>query len=110
MTCLMKRMLLIVLAVALPAMASAPVDDPAWHESESSFYQAREAVRRGEALPLHRVRALMPRVMQGRVVATEYEHEFGRWVYEFKVINSRGQLRAVHLDARTGELVKITDY
>lgn len=107
----MKQTLLIGLAlVLLPVMASSPAGRQAWHESESSYNRAREAVRRGEALPLYRIRPLLPRVMPGQVVAIDYEHEFDRWVYEFKVINLQGQLRAVHLDARTGELVEITDY
>jgi len=59
---------------------------------------------------LHKARALLPNVLPGQVVNTEYEYEFHRWVYEFKVIDTHGRLRAVHLDAKTGELVKITDY
>ena len=91
---------------ALAAFASPHV----WHESHSAFEQAREAVGRGEAMPLNEARERLPQIMPGQVVATDYEFEFERWVYEFKVVDTQGRLRAVHLDARTGELVKVTDY
>lgn len=102
--------LLLALLLALQASASMPGGESAWHEHDSSYHQVSEAVRLGQALPLHRVRAMLPQVMSGRVVATDYEFEFDRWVYEFKVIDADGRLRAVHLDAKTGDLVEITDY
>lgn len=85
-------------------------DAPSWHEHESVHEQAREAVRRGDALPLYQVRGYLQRVAPGKIVATKYEFEFERWVYEFKIVDAQGQLRKVHLDARTGELVKVSDY
>ena len=107
----MKKSLSFSLMLTLQVSASPPAgDNPQWHESHSSYHQAREAVRRGQALPLQQVRARLPEVMPGQVVNTDYEFEFDRWVYEFKVIDDWGRLRAVHLDAKTGELVKITDY
>lgn len=93
----------------LAAMVS-EADEPVWREHESAYEQAREAVRRGEALPLNQVRAHLQRVAPGQIVATHYEFEFERWVYEFKIIDPLGRLRKVHLDARTGELVKVSDY
>lgn len=101
-----------VLMSALSLLA-APVicaEDAAWHEHGSAYEQAREAVRLGHALPLDQVRAHLQRVAPGKVVATHYEFEFERWVYEFKIVDPRGRLRKVHLDALTGELVKVSDY
>ena len=85
-------------------------DEHGWREHESAYEQAREAVARGEALPLHQVREHLQRVAPGKIVATHYEYEFDRWVYEFKIIDPQGQLRKVHIDARNGELVKLSDY
>lgn len=102
--------LLSVLPAMLAAIAAAGTDLPPWHEHGSAYEQAREAVRRGEALPLHEVRGYLQRVAPGQVVATHYEYEFERWVYEFKIVDPYGRLRKVHLDARTGELVKVSDY
>jgi uncharacterized membrane protein YkoI len=81
-----------------------------WHEHGSPYEQARAAVRRGQALPLPQIRAHLDQVAPGKIVATHYEFEFDRWVYEFKIVDPQGRLRKVHLDALTGELVKVSDY
>lgn len=94
----------------LAAVASGDSDAPSWHEHDSVYEQARDAVRRGDALPLYQVRTYLQRVAPGKIVATKYEFEFERWVYEFKIVDPQGRLRKVHLDARTGELVKVSDY
>lgn len=104
-------------AMALLAVVATASDDrhqaqgdAGWHEHHSAHEQAREAVEHGLALPLPVLREKLQGIMPSRIVATHYEEEFGRQVYEFKVIDSQGQLHKVHLDARTGELVGITDY
>ncbi|MBU0499456.1 MAG: PepSY domain-containing protein [Gammaproteobacteria bacterium] len=81
-----------------------------WKEHNSVYGQARQAVERGEAMPLLKLKECLQRVAPGQVVAVHYEFEFGRWVYEFKVIDPKGQLRKVHIDANNGELVRIADY
>ena len=97
-------------AVSLLAVPAICADEAAWHEHGSAYDQAREAVRLGHALPLNQVRAHLQRVAPGKIVATHYEFEFERWVYEFKIVDPQGRLRKVHLDALTGELVKVSDY
>lgn len=98
------------LALTMLSTTVVMADDDAWHEHASAYEQARQAVRRGEALPLYQVRSYLQRIAPGKIVATHYEFEFGRWVYEFKIVDPQGRLRKVHLDARTGELVKVSDY
>jgi len=100
----------LMLAASLLTAHLARAEEPAWHEQGSAYELAREAVRRGQALPLPRIRAHLRRIAPGKIVATHYEFEFDRWVYEFKIIDPQGRLRKVHLDARTGELVKLSDY
>ena len=101
---------LILAASLLSASVLVGAEEHAWHEHGSAYEQAREAVRRGDALPLPQVQSHLQRIAPGKIVATHYEFEFDRWVYEFKIIDPQGRLRKVHLDARSGELVKVSDF
>lgn len=105
--------LAVLLAGLAVSVATGPLADssvaPGWDDPDRPYDRARRAVERGEALPaaaiLERLRALM----QGDVVAMEYEFEFERWVYEFRIVDPDGRLKVIHLDAASGELVKISD-
>jgi len=65
---------------------------------------ARQAVESGEIRPLadilHAVRGKLP----GEVVGVEIESKNGRWLYEFRVLDGKGNLFEVYVDARTGEI------
>jgi uncharacterized membrane protein YkoI len=45
----------------------------------------------------------------GEVVGVEFEHEDGKWVYEFKVIDNRGRLLEVYVDAKTGAVLSMEE-
>jgi uncharacterized membrane protein YkoI len=83
------------------------VEGTAWEDENEAHDRARRAVRSGEILPmaalLQRVRERIP----GDVV--EVELEDGRWLYEFKVIDDKGRLLEVLVDARTGRVLSIED-
>jgi uncharacterized membrane protein YkoI len=104
-----QPLLLPILGALLLASSAGLSGQYEWHEHDSAYDQARRAVSRGEALPLHTVRDYLHRAVPGKIVATNYEYEFDRWVYEFKIIDPQGQLRKVHIDARSGELVMVSD-
>lgn len=80
-----------------------------WEDDDRSYDKARRAVDRGEALPVAEVMKRLRARFKGDVVATEYEYEFDRWVYEFKIIDPTGRVQKIHLDAATGEVVKVSD-
>ncbi|MET0029158.1 MAG: PepSY domain-containing protein [Candidatus Thiodiazotropha sp.] len=79
-----------------------------WEDDDHSYDKARRAVERGEALPVTEVMKRLRAQVHGDIVATEYEFEFERWVYEFKVLDGLGRLYRVHLDAATGERITET--
>jgi len=96
---------LVVLGTPIPGLTAGPV----WEDDNHSYDRARRAVSSGEAMPLPQAMARLRETLPGKLIATEYEYEFNRWVYEFTVIDMQGRLRKVHLDARTGALVQVTD-
>ena len=103
------RTLALAVLLALGAPGTGLTAEPAWQDDDLSYDRARRAVRSGEAMPLPEAMARLRATIQGNLIATEYEYEFDRWVYEFTVIDMEGKLRRVHLDARSGELVQVTD-
>jgi len=86
------------LCLALAAMiaplqgAKADSDD---HDS------VREAVERGEIHSLADILAAVRGKLPGKIAGVEIEREGGRWVYEFRVVNGKGRLFDVSVDART---------
>jgi uncharacterized membrane protein YkoI len=54
---------------------------------------------------LERLKTQVP----GEVVGVEFEREDGKWVYEFKVIDDRGRLLEVYVDARTGAVLSMEE-
>jgi uncharacterized membrane protein YkoI len=103
------RILALATVLALCTPRPGLTAEPAWDDGDLSYDRARRAVRSGEAMPLPQAMIRLHETIQGKLIATEYEYEFDRWVYEFTVIDMEGKLRRVHLDARTGELVQVTD-
>jgi uncharacterized membrane protein YkoI len=101
---------LLMLSCLFLAATPGGTDQHDWNERDSAYELARRAVIRGEALPLQEIRDHLQHVAPGKIVATQYEFEFERWVYEFKIVDPQGQLRKVHIDARSGELVQVSDY
>jgi hypothetical protein len=54
--------------------------------------RAREALERGEALPLADILARVRLDRGGEVVGVSFEREDGRWIYAFKVVGATGLL------------------
>ena len=69
----------------------------------------REAVDRGQLLPLPRIMALALARVPGDIVRTELELHDKRVIYEVKVLTGTGRVREVELDARTGAVLSVED-
>jgi uncharacterized membrane protein YkoI len=67
---------------------------------------ARQAVERGELLPLSRILALVERAYPGRVLDVELERKDGRFWYEIEVLLSDGRVIELSYDGRDGRLIK----
>jgi uncharacterized membrane protein YkoI len=92
------RLALLTLLLALLPLAEGAAD--------SDHERARQALERGEVLPLaeilERVRSQAP----GEVIETEFDREGGRWVYELKLIDPQGRVVELEVDAVDGRILR----
>ena len=71
--------------------------------------EVRRAVEAGEIRPLADILKAVRGKLPGDVAGVEIEHRDGRWLYEFRVVDSQGRLFEVYVDARTGEVERIKE-
>ena len=64
----------------------------------------RKAVERGDAIPLKDALSRLKAARDGRVIDAELRQKGSRLIYEFKMVDARGVVRKVEMDARTGRL------
>lgn len=95
------RHALVALSILLSAASPALAD-----ESRRDQDEAREAVERGAIRPLEEILAKLRERFPGEVVKVKLEREHGLWVYEFRLLDPRGRLRAITVDAATGAVTE----
>ena len=64
----------------------------------------RRAVERGEIRPLSEILKEVRDKLPGEITGVEAERKNGRWRYEFRVVDRKGRLFEVYVDAQTGEI------
>lgn len=69
----------------------------------------REALQRGEVLPLVKILAIASEQVPGDVIEVELEDEHKVLIYEIKILTGTGRVREVKIDARTGKVLSIED-
>jgi uncharacterized membrane protein YkoI len=67
---------------------------------------ARRLSESGEILPLETILQRVQQHQTGRVLEVEFEEDRGQYIYEVEVLNSKGVVWEMKLDARTGELIE----
>ena len=104
----MKKLVGIGLAVALAAGFVGDASARERHRHDHDF--AREALQRGEVLPLNRLLSIAAQYLPGDVVEVRLEPRRGGYLrYEIRVLTPSGKIRELFLDARTGEYIGIED-
>ena len=88
------------LGVASTIILSVPAALAESHDQDA----AREAVENGEIRPLADILAAVRGELPGEVVGVEIESKKGHWIYEFRVLDGKGHLFEVYVDARSGEI------
>ncbi|MCX4192751.1 PepSY domain-containing protein [Methylophaga sp. OBS1] len=88
----------LLILVALPGQSLQADDD--------SDY-ARMLKQRGDILPLEQVIESAMAVKSGQILETELDEEDGRYIYELEILDDRGQVWELELDASTAELIEL---
>ncbi len=96
----MVRLLLILLLLPSTLSAQGPA---------SNADLARDAVARGEILPLSDILPGLEAEFGGDVLDLELEVEDRLWVYEFEILTDDAHLIEVEVNAATGEVLEVED-
>jgi len=65
---------------------------------------ARRAVDAGEIRPYADILNVVKGKLPGEVVGVKLEREAGAWMYELRVLDGKGRLLEIHVDAKSGEI------
>lgn len=68
---------------------------------------ARDAVQRGEILPLEQVMARVQGRFPGRLLDVRLNRSNGRWTYYLKMLTHEGRVLNVAVDARTARILGV---
>ena len=99
----------LVLLGAVGSSVSPGLADERKHRQPNDHAAVREALQRGEVLPLVKILAIANKEVPGDVIEVELEDEREALLYEIKILTSTGRVREVKIDARTGAVVSIED-
>lgn len=79
-------------------------------KDKSEHDSIREALRRGEVLPLEKILDIAAMQVPGDVIEVELERRKDRTlIYEIKILTQSGRVREIKIDARTGVVLTIED-
>ena len=99
---------LLTFALALGGAGAVAGDKKKEHEHDI----VREALQRGEVLPLVKILAIAEQHVPGDIIEVELEQEGDSTkplIYEIKVLTKTGRVREIKIDARTGAVLTIED-
>lgn len=94
----MKRILPLIFLILVPA-------SPIWPQALRDYEIARDAVARGEILPLAQVLQQVQRIYPGRVIDVELDDDDGLLIYEIEMITPDGRYVEIEVDAATGSVL-----
>lgn len=93
--------LIVICAIALPATLA--------HADDDDLDRLRDAVRRAEVMPLSTLQDQVRKTFPGEIISVEIDEDDGRFIYEFKVLQTNGRLLEIEMDAKDGKVLDIDD-
>lgn len=102
-----RPVLSLLFAVAVPIFAGslAHADDNEIDEG-ATLDAIQRGVENGTVKPLPELKAIVAARFPGDIVRIEPRVRHGAFTYEFKVLQADGRLVELHMDARTGAILK----
>ncbi len=71
--------------------------------------ELQQAVERGEIRSLADILAAVRGELPGEVAGVEVERKNGHWIYEFRVVDGRGRVFEVQVDARSAAIERVKE-
>ena len=75
--------------------------------ADEDHERAREALERGDILPLTEILETIRLTYPGHVLETEFEREDGGYRYELELLDNDGYVLEIEVDASTGEILEV---
>lgn len=75
--------------------------------ADDDHLEARRLVESGEVLPLQSILDKYRADYPGRVIEVELEKKHDQIIYEIEIVDDRGEVRELYINARNGELLKV---
>ncbi|SFB46570.1 Peptidase propeptide and YPEB domain-containing protein [Rhizobium sp. NFR07] len=94
---------LIPLALLSAILAAAPQA----HADDDHLDRLRDAVSRGEVMPLSKLQDEVRRAFPGEIIKVELDEDDDRFIYEFKVLKANGRLVEIEMDAKDGRVLDV---
>jgi len=94
-------------AFVVAVVLAAGLVPSAGQASEPDHERARQALERGEVLPLRAILDKIARDYPGEVVEVELERERGTWIYEIELIGADGRLVKLEIDAGSAAVLRV---
>lgn len=96
----------VLMALAVAAATAGTAAQAAEH-GHGDHDLARQALERGQVLPLRTVLEKVEREYQGQVLKVEFEHDDGRFIYEIRLLQQDGRMAKLKIDAVDGRVLQI---
>ena len=74
--------------------------------ADDDHNKAYELLQSGDILPLEKILIISRKLVQGRILEVELEHEHGLLIYELKILDKRGIVWKIEINATTGTILK----
>ncbi len=70
---------------------------------------ARKLRSSGQILPLEKIHTKAKTIKTGKILETELETKNGQYIYEIELLDDKGIVWEIKLDAKTGQLIKLEE-